>query len=70
MTSKADWKKSWGADKHQPHDRRARLNELGALPDKDDELWREHDALAEIVANDEDAAAEIVKEEEEKEHAR
>lgn len=63
MTSKADFKKQW--DKNTPEERRFRLNELGAITEKDDDTQREHDALAEMVAVDEEAAAEVVKEEEE-----
>lgn len=63
MTSKADFKTEWSDN--TPEERRARLNELGAMPDKEDDLLREHDALAEMVADDEEAAAEAEKEAEE-----
>jgi hypothetical protein len=63
MTSKADFKKQW--EKNTPEERRERLNELGAMPERDDDLEREHDSLAEMVAVDEDEAAELAKEAEE-----
>lgn len=57
MTSKADFKKTW-ADS-DPASRRARLNELGAIThsEKSEDKIREHDVLAELVAEDEDEAA-------------
>jgi hypothetical protein len=59
MTSKADWKADWMKAGVTPEERRTRLNELGALVEKDDEQWREHNALAELVADDEDEALRV-----------
>jgi hypothetical protein len=54
MTSKVDFTKQW--QDSTPEERRARLNELGSNEEKDENEWREHDALAALVAEDEDAA--------------
>lgn len=59
MTSKADFKKLYKDS--TPEQRRTRLNELGSMPEKDDDLTREHDLLATWVAEDEDQAAEAQK---------
>jgi hypothetical protein len=55
MTSKADFTLQWKDS--TPYERRQRLNELGSNTEKDDELWREHDALAAMVALDEEKVA-------------
>ena len=52
MTSKAEWKKQY--ENFTPAERRRRLNELGAVPEKDDEQMREHEALAALVAQDDE----------------
>jgi hypothetical protein len=56
MTSKEEWKKQW--EESEPIERRARLNELAArgYDTLDDDGQREHDQLATMVAEDEDAA--------------
>lgn len=54
MTNKHDFKKYW-SDQETEH-RRTRLNELGANENKTDDEQREHDVLAEMVAEDEDDA--------------
>lgn len=51
MTSKADFKQQWKIA--SPEERRDRLNFLGADREKSDDEWREHHALAEMVAEDE-----------------
>lgn len=61
MSSKADFKKFW--KKQDPEHRRHRLNELGAMPQRGEILEREHDALAELVAKDEEDAQDAAKEE-------
>jgi hypothetical protein len=66
MTSKAEFKKRYADRFPAEYEsaaafRRARLNELGATPEKDDDQTREHDALAEMVAVDEETEAEEVK---------
>lgn len=54
MTSKAEFMSKWSENTAQ--ERRARLNQLGAVEVKTDDEKREHDALAEMVAADEEAA--------------
>jgi hypothetical protein len=54
MTSKADFIKQWKEE--TPESRRATLNELGAIAEKDENELREHDVLAELVAQDEEEA--------------
>jgi hypothetical protein len=64
MTSKLDFKKQHSDS--TPHDRRRRLDYLGSLGeelDEDDDLRREHDVLAEMVADDEEAAVKSEEEE-------
>lgn len=65
MTTKVDFIK-----KHKdttPEARRQRLDELGAkYADLDDDGKREHDALAALVAEDEDAEAQARKEHQDK----
>lgn len=53
MASKADFTNQWKDSTAE--ERRARLNELGSNEEKDENEWREHDALAALVAEDEDA---------------
>lgn len=55
MTSKADFKKQWESE--TPEERRVRLNFLASIEEKSDDQQREHDMLAEMVAEDEDNAA-------------
>lgn len=54
MTSKADYEKQW--EDSEPIERRARLNELAAkgYSECTEDERREHDALATMVAVDED----------------
>lgn len=54
MTSKAEFHTQWQLK--DPAERRARLNELGANENRTDDEEREHDALAAMVAEDEDEA--------------
>jgi hypothetical protein len=54
MTSKADFMREWKDE--TPETRRATLNELGAIAEKDENEQREHDVLAELVAKDEEEA--------------
>lgn len=56
MTSKQEWADQW--KDAEPIERRARLNELAAqgYTELDDDGKREHDALATMVAEDEDSA--------------
>lgn len=56
MTSKEEWKKQWSDS--EPIERRARLNELAAqgYDTLDEDGQREHDQLATMVAEDEEAA--------------
>lgn len=63
MTSKADWTDQWS--ENTPEERRGRLNELGAVVEKTDEEWREHDALAAMVADDENEALRAAAEQQE-----
>lgn len=53
MTSKLEFAEKW--EKSTPEERRARLDELAAQhTELDDDGLREHDALATLVAVDED----------------
>lgn len=55
MTSKADFKKQWEGE--IPEERRARLDFLASIENRTEDQHREHDMLAEMVAEDEDTAA-------------
>lgn len=54
MTTKKQYEQQW--KNSEPHERRARLNELGSNENKTDDEQNEHDALAGMVAVDEDTA--------------
>lgn len=58
-----DFRAYW--EKQDPGYRRNRLNELGALPERDEKEEIEHDLLAGMVAQDEDDAQDAAKEESE-----
>lgn len=58
MTTKSEFENKWKGDKKgQVEKRRTKLNELGEIYETlDEDGKREHDALATLVANDEDDA--------------
>lgn len=56
MPTQDDFTKTW--ESNTPEERRARLDELGAIEDMSDDQRQEHDALATLVAADEDERTE------------